>query len=668
MSISLHGILVFVFNSFPPRQRHIPPWLASTAVPVAIVNSSHPRRSLLAGQHDNQKERAPPAQPTPVTFPSLSPPKPSSQEPPPTWNGGPFAGIRAHFLNLKKPSDVSLETLALLNVSFQPQCDFETLLSSVSNDAQSHLPPRSWLELSDRSEPPSSEPIVKLLCNGRRVPDRNEFYVRAKELSFKNEHAFSNLTRKANGSQVPLRLAHFRKFWEGLDNLAYYWDTSLDEYLPPKPANADKDSNGDTLQDSSQDVLENVDQSTTAGFKVENKNEKEDPTIPQPHIEVSEEEPRKKAKTEVSSDETVPQPDSTVRSNNPSKAAPFFPISSSRALPARAAPPRLSSAPRAEPLAEKPIDLSNGSYKGYRIGNGAEMPDQYRLDCVRAFLEPIAWAFGVTLVPHRRPPVLLLEQMRFPVRMSTVAWRAPQDRTKARQGWMEGPVMGVQCRSDTHFGSTGDMQAESILDAARELGGMLLLAQERARQGKTESRGGEGKWWTTARRWGGGPGGEVGEAAGTTETASEEVVPKLEDKAIGRSQLGSRDRRRRTPAEAWKIIKPGLPLWDPKVMYEAIGRDRSVEWDDIFMVSSLNHHVSVLKLRVHPLYIQYLTEGTLPKDAPSDPSWCSPLLHRTRWFDLFDIEDRTEAMRGIWGITAYLMRQQEKHDVSMKDA
>jgi hypothetical protein len=78
------------------------------------------------------------------------------------------------------------------------------------------------------------------------------------------------------------------------------------------------------------------------------------------------------------------------------------------------------------------------------------------------------------------------------------------------------------------------------------------------------------------------------------------------------------------------------------------------------MVSSLNHHISVLKLHVHPSYVRYLTEGTLPKEAPLGSGWCSPRLQRTRWFDLFNIEDRTEAMRGIWGIMSYLMRSQEK--------
>jgi hypothetical protein len=77
------------------------------------------------------------------------------------------------------------------------------------------------------------------------------------------------------------------------------------------------------------------------------------------------------------------------------------------------------------------------------------------------------------------------------------------------------------------------------------------------------------------------------------------------------------------------------------------------------MVSSLNHHISLLRLHVHPLYLQYLTDGILPQDAPAEADWCSPKLQRTRWFDLFNVSDRTEAMRGIWGIMSYSMRKSE---------
>jgi hypothetical protein len=83
------------------------------------------------------------------------------------------------------------------------------------------------------------------------------------------------------------------------------------------------------------------------------------------------------------------------------------------------------------------------------------------------------------------------------------------------------------------------------------------------------------------------------------------------------------------------------------------------------MVSSLNHHISVLRLRVHRIYLKYLLEGTLPEKASVDPAWCSPVVGRTRWYDLLNVDDRTEAMRGIWGIMAYLMRAEDAQDGSL---
>jgi hypothetical protein len=516
-----------------------------------------------------------------VTFPSLTRPIPSLPNPPSTWSGGSLPGIPAHFISLRKPSDVSLDTLALLNISFEPECDFETLLSSLSNDAQSHLPPRSWLETPDQQGVPetssTAEPSARLLSNGKRVPDRNEFYVRAKELYFKNESAFSNLTRKIDTSQAPLRLAHFRKFWEGLDNMAYYWDNSMDEYLPPKPEY--NIENAEAALTSSSASTNGKARETDAEAEIVSKTEAA-PASGSSNVE----EPRKKAKTEAVGNETITLPMNSQGfgdSSTGASARPSF-VSSSKDLPARIAPPKIPWTINMEPRSGKPIDLSKGSYRGYRVGNGAEMPDQYRIECVRGFLEPIAWAFGVTFATHRRPPVLLLEHVRFPVRMSSVAWRGPADRMRARQGWMEGPILGIQCRSDTNFGSTGDLEAESILDAVRELGGMLLLAQERAREGKTERRAGDGKWWTTQHRWGGGPGGEVGEALGASDVPPQDTAPKAAEKS-SRPRVGSnlRDRRRATPAEIWDVLRPGNPLWDPKIVYEAIGKDRSIEWDEV---------------------------------------------------------------------------------------
>ncbi|RMZ69488.1 system b [Pyrenophora seminiperda CCB06] len=588
-------------------------------------------RNLLAGQHDTQKQRPPPAKPTPIKFPVLQPPEPSNSKPPDSWTQ-PGVSISRHFLRLKKPSDVTKDTLALLNVTFQPECDLDTLFLSFSNSKDAFLPPKSWLE-SPETVPSLPESAATLLSNGRKLPDQKEFHARAKELLFKNADAFSSLTRKRCTGQTPLRLAHFRKFWEGLDNLAYYWDTSLDEYLPPVlgAANERGETFSRPLSDSTNKEGQEAERATG-------------------------DEPRKKAKTaETANEEPLLQPQNIDHLSNASLNADKLPPVQTRVIPARAAPPKTPWVANMESQG-KPLDLSNGSYRGYRIGNGAEMPDQYRIDCVRAFVEPIAWAFGATLSAHRRPPVLTIEHVRFPVRMSSVAWRQPQDRTKARQGYMEGPVLGVQCRADVNFGAMGRLDPQSTLDAVREMGGLLLLAQERAREGKMERRGGEGKWWTTKERWGGGPGGEAGEATEATEVLAKEGASKLEEKPVERNRDGSKSRRRPTPAENWKTLRPGNPLWDPKITFEAVGKDRSVAWDNVFMVSSLNHHISLLKLCIHPAYLEYITEGKLPKDPPSEPDWCSPKLSRTRWFDLFNVDDRAEAMRGLWGIMSYLMR------------
>ncbi|XP_014558564.1 hypothetical protein COCVIDRAFT_36084 [Bipolaris victoriae FI3] len=601
--------------------------------------------NLLAGQYDTQKQRSPPPKPTPVTFPALHPPEPSTQAPPASWSQ-PGARITDHFLRLKKPSDVTEETLALLNVTFQPESDLETFLSSLSNNAESFLPPRSWFDSPGEQQSSSNTGTPpKLLSNGRKPPEQRDFFVRSRELFFNNADAFSTLTRKGCGTQPPLRLAHFRKFWEGLDNLAYYWDTSLDEYLPPaQGANSDERTAPNPLSGSTDTNPQEASGETNP--------EKASAPKSEP-CTLGTEEPRKKAKV---GDTRGEKQSIYVQGNN----------GSGRDLSKEPAHPERIHRNNVDPLGtprgtnkkaeSMPADVPRGTYRGYRIGNGAGMPDQYRIECVRSFLEPIAWAFGVTLFPHRRPPVLTIEHIRFPVRMSSVAWRGPQDRVKARQGCLEGPVLGMQCRADVNFGATGRLEAQSTLDAVRELGGLLLLAQERAREGKCEQRAGEGKWWTTKERWGGGPGGEVGEAIGAAEILEKEAISKLEEKPVERNRDGSKARRRPTPAEVWKTLRPGNPLWDPKVTYEAIGKDRSIAWDDVFMVSSLNHHISLLRLRIHPAYLELITEGRLPVETPPESDWCSPKLQRTRWFDLFNIEDRAEAMRGVWGIMSYLMR------------
>jgi len=79
----------------------------------------------------------------------------------------------------------------------------------------------------------------------------------------------------------------------------------------------------------------------------------------------------------------------------------------------------------------------------------------------------------------------------------------------------------------------------------------------------------------------------------------------------------------------------------------------------VFLISAMNHHISLLRLSVHRAYLEYLESGRLPQEPQDDAKWCNPRVSRTKWFDLFGVEDRKELMRGLWGVVAYLTRPEE---------
>ena len=72
----------------------------------------------------------------------------------------------------------------------------------------------------------------------------------------------------------------------------------------------------------------------------------------------------------------------------------------------------------------------------------------------------------------------------------------------------------------------------------------------------------------------------------------------------------------------------------------------------IYLISSVNHHVCIVRLLVHPEYLNYLSNGGHALGQP----WFGLQMQRSRWFDLLVAEDRIEAMKGIWGVLAWLMR------------
>uniref|UniRef100_A0A093V5M5 UvrABC system protein B n=1 Tax=Talaromyces marneffei PM1 TaxID=1077442 RepID=A0A093V5M5_TALMA len=275
-------------------------------------------------------------------------------------------------------------------------------------------------------------------------------------------------------------------------------------------------------------------------------------------------------------------------------------------------------------------------YKGRRIGTGSEMPADIREDTMRGLLEMVAWPFQCQVSVPSLPPRLHTQGLLFPVRLTLISGRVPQDRQAARSGILQGPLLGVQCREETKF-SAKDEEPGSW---------------ERARDGAVEVRPGEGKWWTTVPRFGGAEHeGVTGEAANADDAKTKEDQ-KDDDNNQGvykRSRymnplIASRRAaraRRLTPSEKWNIIGPGTSLWDKKMNYMQIGKPNNSPYDDIYMLSSINHHVSILHLRVHRRYIDCLTSGVSDdKDqGTTDQPWNELKLRRPNDYGVVEDDD-----------------------------
>ncbi|KAL3469071.1 hypothetical protein BJX99DRAFT_88682 [Aspergillus californicus] len=301
-------------------------------------------------------------------------------------------------------------------------------------------------------------------------------------------------------------------------------------------------------------------------------------------------------------------------------------------------------------------------YKGRRIGTGSDMPEDIRDETIRALTEMAAWPFGCQASLPIMPPRLLLGTLLFPVRQTFLATRPPKDRQLARNGKLEGPVFIAQCRPETVF--RGPEQAHGYglgdtCDLVREVGSMILAAQERAREGAIEVKPGEGKWWTCTPRWGGAPNDAIGDSVRVQNEQEKEAAAVNERKRLRPPGLRRPTlTRKMSSSDKWKIIQPGSSLWDRRMRYIQIGKDRESAFDDIYMLSSLNHHLAILHLRIHRRYLDILTTGSsdYPPDSPPDHPWHVLKLRRTRWYDLFDKQDRVDIFKGIWTIFHCSMR------------
>lgn len=511
----------------------------STAIPTL----THSLSALSSASSEPEKERTPPTDATPLDFPAYHLP-----DVVPDDSGSNLRDLFTQLASIKRPQDISIDRFKPLNLQVESDVDVQQMFPA---DPAGSLPPLPWEEEPEiKSAGEGEDQARPLMSNGLPYPPRDRFETLRTELLLDQDDTFREVARlPPREGRSRVRITQSRKFWSGLERMAQYWDTSIDNYFerpvspeptPQQTSPASCDAPGDEMQTDgpcldpvhtdSADVMDVDGSETDAGTSA----------------------------TGIVSEAKIPRPTVLM-------------------------------------------------YTGRRIGAGTEMPDEMRDDTIRSFIEMAAWPFGCQVTIPTLPPRLTVGNLLFPVRQSFQVARSPRDRQIARQGILEGPVLIAQCRPETIFRVTGDERGKGIgevCDLFREVGGMLLAAQERAREGAAELRPGENKWWTTKPRFGGAPNDGIlddlvrnagipipdsmfGDNSSATPAPEAETARKRHkfehSQGSYSTSLARRPSamRKLSSSEKWKILQPGPSLWDKRMVYQQIGRAMDSAYDDV---------------------------------------------------------------------------------------
>ena len=115
----------------------------------------------------------------------------------------------------------------------------------------------------------------------------------------------------------------------------------------------------------------------------------------------------------------------------------------------------------------------------------------------------------------------------------------------------------------------------------------------------------------------------------------------------------------------WETIRPNASTWDEKMIPRRVGRPESSEikqseadgeWDEVFQVTSVNHHVAIMKMRISKRYLHWLETGEADQREEGGEDDILRIW-RSEWFDMFDKEARRAWMVGMWRIMCWVCRE-----------
>ena len=120
----------------------------------------------------------------------------------------------------------------------------------------------------------------------------------------------------------------------------------------------------------------------------------------------------------------------------------------------------------------------------------------------------------------------------------------------------------------------------------------------------------------------------------------------------------------------WQTVRPNGSTWDEKMIHRRIGRPTTAshseedeqangdgEWDEVYQVTSVNHHVAIMKMRISKRYLQWLETGDVEKrDEGGEEDKLK--VWRSEWFDMFDREERKKWLVGMWRVMCWVCRDE----------
>ncbi|EPS42348.1 hypothetical protein H072_3685 [Dactylellina haptotyla CBS 200.50] len=95
-----------------------------------------------------------------------------------------------------------------------------------------------------------------------------------------------------------------------------------------------------------------------------------------------------------------------------------------------------------------------------------------------------------------------------------------------------------------------------------------------------------------------------------------------------------------------------------KIQYRAVGKDRGVGGDDVFLISSIHHHLALSHVFLTDAFSKFIRTGELPDEQyiKANPQWCCCRIGRTKWYSLLDPEGRMDALKAVLSLLTWLKR------------